>query len=758
MDSLRSLTRPVAHAWRRPAGLVLAVLTACFLLASATGVRTDLAARDRALQTMLDALPASARTITASTDFDQFIAQGTGISTPDAIQGEEIAQALNGEAQDAYVAVAGNSPGVPLARASAAWASLGSPTYYVGTYTTQFVAVYPGEPEIQIGYQGGYAQHARLTSGRWPQAVKLLKSGLFSVELALPESELKALGLHVGSLFMARSGGSVPPPPIVMLVTGAYQPVDPGSAYWQDQPTDVSMQSVRVKGSPHYVLGGGLLGQDELAYLAALQPFAAQGLSLVTHIPLETASVKAGQVTGLINAVDSGLTQATSDFDAQSSLGSDMTFTTPLVATLAQFDAEQQAGQLETAMPGVGLALIGLIALLMAARGAVDRDAAQNAVLRARGAPLWKLSGAAARDSAITVVPLSAAAIVVATLIPGQSPSGLWKYELLLPAVAVAGPAGLTALRLRHRSAAAAARRATAAGAGRNAMVRRIVVQGALILLCFLGLAEARSTGFSAGGGIDLFTAAAPVLSAILVAMVILNLGPLLLRMLLRAADRRTGAIGLLGLARTARTPAPAAVTVLILTLALATADLTLALRRAGGAEGAAAAAAQQVYRVAAYSGTTTFASPAVSGPDALVKATADYLSLLAVLAVATGCLVVALATALEAKERRTVVARLTTMGLTAGQARAVAVVELLGPIVFAAVGGTVSAAPLLWSVRPALSQALGGTDARVGAAVLGLPLLAVTVLALAAGMAAAAAARRGVTGTLRLGDQAEGA
>jgi hypothetical protein len=45
-----------------------------------------------------------------------------------------------------------------------------------------------------------------------------------------------------------------------------------------------------------------------------------------------------------------------------------------------------------------------------------------------------------------------------------------------------------------------------------------------------------------------------------------------------------------------------------------------------------------------------------------------------------------------------------------------------------------------------------------VGAAVLGLPLLAVTVLALAAGMAAAAAARRGVTGTLRLGDQAEGA
>ncbi|MBR7833457.1 hypothetical protein KDL01_09285 [Actinospica durhamensis] len=756
MDSLRSLIRPVAHAWRRPAGLVLAVLTACFLLASATGVRTDLAARDRALQTMLSSLPASAREITASTDFDQYVAQSSGISTPDAIQGDEIAVALDGNAQDAYTAVARASAGVPLAPASAAWTSLGSPTYYVGKYTTQFVAVYSGEPEIQIGYLGDYAQHARLTAGRWPKAVKLLRSGLFSVEVALPESELTALGLHVGSPFMARSGGSVPPPPIVMVVTGAYQPIDPDSAYWQDQPTDVSQQPVRVKGSTPYVLGGGLLGQDELAYLAALQPFASQGLNMVTHVPLQTASVKAGQVDGLITAIDSALTEATSDLDSNSFIGSDMTFTTPLVATLAQFDAEQQAGQLETAMPGVGLALIGLIALLMAARGTVDREAAQNAVLRARGAPLWKLAGGAARDSAFTVVPLCAAAAFIAALIPGRSPSALWKYELLLPVIAVAGPAALTALRLRHRPSAAARR--GAASAGRNVAARRIVVQGALILLCFLGLAEARSTGFSAGGGIDLFTAAAPVLSAVLVALVILNLGPLLLRALLRAADRRTGAIGLLGLARTARTPAPAAVTVLILTLALATADLTLALRRAGGAEGAAAAAAQQIYRVSAYSGTSTFSLPAQSGPDALVNATAGYLSLLAVMAVATGCLVVALATALEAKERRTVVARLTTMGLTAGQARAVAVVELLGPIVFAAVGGTVSAAPLLWSVRPALSQALGGADAQVGTAVLALPLIAVIALALGAGMAAAAAARRGVTGTLRLGDQAEGA
>jgi hypothetical protein len=221
---------------------------------------------------------------------------------------------------------------------------------------------------------------------------------------------------------------------------------------------------------------------------------------------------------------------------------------------------------------------------------------------------------------------------------------------------------------------------------------------------------------------------------------------------------RRRGAIGLLGLARTARTPAPAAVTVLILTLALATADLTVALHRTTGKEGAAAAAAQAVFQVANFSGSSTFVTPAVYGPDALVAATSAYLTVLAVFAVVTGCLVVALATAVEARERRTVVARLTTMGLTANQARAVTAVELLGPIALAAIGGTLAAPALLWTVRPALSLALGGVGAQISGVTLAVPLAAVALLAFAAGLSAAAAARRGVAGSLRLGDLAEGA
>lgn len=499
MDGLiRSLTHPVADAWRRPACLVLGVLTACFVLASAIGVRTDLAARDRALQTMLDALPASSRSVVLDADYSGFVDQNLGpnalegTAASDAALNKPIAAALAQQTQTTYTVLASSAPNIPIAPQASAWSSIGTPTYYVGTYAAQPRPIYPGQPEIQFTYLQNAAQRARLVAGRWPKNIGPLRSGIMSVEVALSTATLARYGLHVGSDFLAQSGGSLPPPPLAIVVTGAYQPLDPSAAYWQDQPSDLSPQWVRAANLPAYQLGGGLFGQDELAALEALQPFGLQGLTVETHVPLQTASLTASQVDGLITAVEAGLSQAGANLENQDGYGgSGNQFRTLMLATLAQFSAEQQAGQLETAMPAVTLVLLGLIALLVAARAAVDRTSAQTAVQRARGAPLRRLAGAAARDAALTVVPLTVAAVVIAALIPGRSPARLWMYELVLPLTAVAGPAVLTALRHRRTGAAAL----TTGVARARALPRRLVGQAACLVLCLFGLAEARAEG-----------------------------------------------------------------------------------------------------------------------------------------------------------------------------------------------------------------------------------------------------------------------
>jgi hypothetical protein len=261
---------------------------------------------------------------------------------------------------------------------------------------------------------------------------------------------------------------------------------------------------------------------------------------------------------------------------------------------------------------------------------------------------------------------------------------------------------------------------------------RRTVVQAAACALCVAGLDQVRTSALASGGGVDFYTACAPILASTLATMATLALGPAALRLLLRWSRRSSGAVLLLGLGRIARTPAPAAVTVFILTLALSTADLTLALHRSPGATQAAAA-------------------------QPVAHAAATYLTVLAAAALAAGCVIVALAAFGDAAQRRATTARLTVTGLTAGQARAVTVVELSAPILLAALGGSVAAVALPWAVRPALSAALGGSGARLTAATLATPVSTLVPLALAAGLIGAALARRGAAQALRLGDQAQG-
>ena len=291
----------------------------------------------------------------------------------------------------------------------------------------------------------------------------------------------------------------------------------------------------------------------------------------------------------------------------------------------------------------------------------------------------------------VTVAPLTALGLWVAAVLPGVTPTGLWREELVLPTVAVLAPTVLTAV--RYRRAGSSATRRVRGRTQRRA--QRITAQAAALALCLLGLNEARSQGFSPAGRIDVLTSSAPLLAALLAALVVLAVGPPLLGLLVWLSAGRRGALGLLALARMARMPGTAAVTVFILTLVLATADIAVALHGTAGKEGAAAGA-RAATRIAAAPGDgipSSALNSALPGLDPLEASTADYLTLLAALAVAAGCLVVALAAAGDAVERRATVARLATMGLTAGRPARSPPCELLGPIALAAAGGTAAVA-----------------------------------------------------------------
>lgn len=705
---------------------------------------------------MVRNLGESAQTMIVGTSWDDFaredglvgVAPKYVANTLDALGQNDIAAALNGTS-------------LPLKPAAPDSAELTSPVYAVrGAARSARPSGY-APAQAQFYDLENEQRHAKLTAGRWPKKITVSADGRFTIEAALSMATLRRLGLSAGDSFQAVSdyAGSGAPPPITIVISGAFVPLDPGSAYWQDEAAAAAPQVLGQSTPTPFYLVGGLFSDVEALTLVSASPASRAfggpgGVQVQWNFPLDLSGVNSANAAQYEDTIEAGLS------------GAEVTLNQPgfqtwylqagVDATLARFVVEQRAGVMETAMPAVSLAVIGLIALLLAARSLVDRRDSELRLLRSRGAPLWRLAGSSFVQALVTVAPLTALGLWVAAVLPGVTPPGLWREELVLPTVAVLAPTVLTAV--RYRRAGSSATRRVRGRTQRRA--QRITAQAAALALCLLGLNEARSQGFSPAGGIDVLTSSAPLLAAVLAALVVLAVGPPLLGLLVWLSAGRRGALGLLALARVARTPGTAAVTVFILTLVLATADIAVALHGTAGKEGAAAGA-RAATRIAAASGggiPSSALNSALSGLDPLEASTADYLTLLAALAVAAGCLVVALAAAGDAVERRATVARLTTMGLTAGQARAITAVELLGPIALAAAGGTAAVAPLLWTVRPALAQALGGANAHITAETLALPLGAVTVLALAAGLAAAAAARRGTTRALRLGDSTEGA
>ena len=700
-----------AGAWRRPGCAALAILAGCMLCATAAAARIDLVSRTDALQTAVSRTPVTSRTIDAVADYPLFATSST-----------DPAGAIDRETARLHDVLA---PTLPVQASSRDWAELVAPPAGLANPPAAAVASRGTPPQVTVDYRQNLAAHATLIAGHWPDRATTSSLGTTTLEVALTPATLARLDARLGSVFSLGDHG-------LLTVVGIVAPMDPAEAFWQSRP-DLAAPVFDQPGlTPPYWDIGVLIGSGEIDALPGM--FEIGDLELSWTAPLNATGYTPGGVSALFSALTAGLSADAlalyGDTGAGGSLGIGLELSSGFAPTVQRFILAQNTEEVATAIPTTSLIVIGLIAVALLGRASADRREPESRLLLARGAPARELLGRTLTDSVLTIVPVFAAAIGLAAVVPGTVPADLWWRLALIGAAAMLAPSAVTLV--RHRPARRRAR-PELSGNGLRRRVRngnrRTVLTGAAGVLCVAGLEQVRTHGLAAGGGVDFYTACAPLLASTLATIATLALGPAVLRLLLPWARRGRGAILLLGLGRIARHRAPAAVSVFILTLALSTADLTLALLRASHDTAA----------------TTATAQPA-----------ATYLKVLTVAALAAGCLIVALAAFGDAARHRAGTARLTVTGMTAGQAFGVAVVELSAPILLAVLGGSAAACALPWPVRPALAEVLGG-GVRLTPALLAAPPSALIPLALAAGLIGAALARRGAAAALRLGDQAEG-
>ncbi len=420
-------------------------------------------------------------------------------------------------------------------------------------------------PVFHLVAQGGVAEHSRLTQGRLPKAPEDPGPGADSLEAAVTTETAEKLNIRVGSVVhFPRAEGD----PLPVRVTGLVTPREPDGAYWSTLPALGEPDLLVTQGPvPSQYWAGALLVAPDAGPALLAVPGAparywtlAPDLSAVQSPDLEdltsaVASLEGGPLLERITATVSPHLDVSTDLDdvlggyagLWSAIG-------PLVAVAA-----------------FGTGTVAAVVLCMAGGLAAERRRAELALLRARGASLRGLAGRLLAETAVVAVPAAALGLLAGRLAVGTGRPA----QSAVAAGAVALTAAL-ALPLR----ATAVHRAVTVHTGREDVVRaraskrRLVAEVTLLAVAVGAVLTLRTRGTSADGDPtgDELVSLAPVLVAVVAALVLVRLYPLPLRGLARPARRMRGVVGPLSLARAGRAGGSTVLPLLALLTALTTA------------------------------------------------------------------------------------------------------------------------------------------------------------------------------------------
>ncbi|MFE0487457.1 FtsX-like permease family protein [Streptomyces griseoaurantiacus] len=421
-------------------------------------------------------------------------------------------------------------------------------------------------PRVVLAAQNDLAGHARPRSGRLPRATGTVTATTRAVEAAVTTETAEHLRIEVGSVIHVPGADRAP---LAVRVTGILAPRQPEGAYWEAQPLLRSPSLVRDGNSPAaptYWLGALLLPPQ-----AAPAMLGTSGNPVrYWQVAPDTTRTPAHALPELRSAVAT-LESGPGHGRIRDAVDPDAVTETDLDTVLDDYEDLRSRIAPLVSVAALGTGAVALVVLLMAGGLAADRHRAELGLLRARGASLPGLAGRLLAETAVVAVPAGALGLAAA----------LWAVPHGRSAYAVAAAGTVTLLACLALPVRAAARHRTAhLHTGREDVVsarpsrRRTVAELTLLVLAAGAVEALRRRGTSEGAGTrgDALVSLAPVLVAVIAALVLVRLHPLPLRLLTRATDRLRGAVVSLALARTSRTSVSAVLPLLALLTALTTA------------------------------------------------------------------------------------------------------------------------------------------------------------------------------------------
>src|SRR5580692_2594483 len=541
--------------------VALGVLVCGCVFAAVAGPALNLHTRTQALQQDLAALGDTTKSVQVSGSWSD-VSGSQNLTLAELTQSTRV--------------IARGLAATPLPLAGDDWAGLSTTTIPVASgYAATAMAGAGSPPRLEVVYRNPFTANARIVAGTYATAG--VPAGV--VPVAVTTQTAARFGLHPGSrLVLTPLSG-----PVELAVTAVVAERDAASTFWTQDIT-VAMPSFVTPGE--YWVGGVLADPGALA--AVQNAFGGPGLAMEWEFPLRLGGVNADQVQGL--ADDLGLAVRYLSLRLPANWFSP-TVSSPVVQDLSAFLDTQAATQTVLLLLFVSMIVVGIAVILVASLTIAARRADELTMLRARGGSLRQVAGLMLRGTAIAAVPAAligaGLALVLVPGIPGQAQSASWVLGWVLAGIAVlaalAGPSLIAARRHRRPAPAVNPARVITADTSRSRLtsLRRLVAEVTACAAAVAGLVVLHDEAVPAGGSVDWFLAAAPVLVAILAVVVMLRLYPLVIRGLLRLSARRAGATGFVALAAAARTSLTGVLPAFALVLALSVATFAGTLRNA---------------------------------------------------------------------------------------------------------------------------------------------------------------------------------